>query len=584
MEKWLVYSKKAEFENIAKEFNISPILARVIRNRDVAGTRKIKEYLNGTIEDMHSPWKLKDMERAVKIIRTKIKLSQKIRVVSDYDLDGICAAYILVGGLEDLGARVDLKIPNRITDGYGINDDIIKTAYAEGIDTIVTCDNGIAAIDSINYAKKLGMTVIVTDHHEVPFEEKWSKREYLTSEADAIINPKQEECEYPYKEICGATVAYKLIEALYEEFEKDTKEVLKYLQFAAIATVGDVVELLGENRIIVKAGLMMLNRNTNMGLNKLIKVNNLADKVINSYHIGFVLGPCLNAAGRLDTAGTAFDLLREKDTGKAMKLAVQLTELNKTRKNMTEKGVVTAKEDLKAFDMHPVIVIYLPDCHESVAGIIAGRIRDYCYKPTIILTSAKEGVKGSGRSIEGYNMYDELAKCKKLLTKFGGHAMAAGLSLEEENVDVLRNMLNRICRLSQTDLTQKIWIDVPMPFEYASMQLVEQLKILEPFGKGNEKPIFGEKGISILSLKVLGANQNVVRLKLANHTGCIMKGVCFEEGEKMIAYLKEQFGEQEVQKAMAGIPNGIRLNIVYYPEINEYNGFKDVQVVIKRYM
>ncbi len=584
MEKWFVFSKRADFDQIGRDYGISPILARIIRNRDVEGKSALDAYLKGNINMMHSPWRLKGMEEAVKILRSKLKLSRKIRIVSDYDIDGICSAYILVTALEELGCFVDLRIPDRVTDGYGINVKMVEEAARDGIDTIVTCDNGIAAFEAVARAKDLGMTVIVTDHHEVPYEETFGKREYQLPEADAVIDPKQPDCPYPYKEICGAVVAYKLIEALYERMEVDSRVVLKYLQYAAIATVGDVVELLGENRILVQQGLQFLNRTPNLGLQKLAEVHDLQNRSINSYHIGFVLGPCLNAAGRIKTAKMAFELLRSTEEEEALQLAKQLKELNTRRKQMTEEGVKRAMEDAKAFTRHPVLVIYVPDCHESVAGIIAGRIRDHYYKPTIILTSGEQGVKGSGRSIEGYHMYEELSKCKHLLTRFGGHAMAAGLSLEEENVDLLRNLLNRNCRLSTEDLVQKIWIDVAMPFEYASIDLVEQLQILEPFGKRNERPVFAEKGVSILSLRIVGEQKNVVRLKLANSSGCIMQGVCFEDGETMLSYLKEKFGEEEVRKALNGAPNQIRLNIIYYPRINDYRGYQDVEVTIERYM
>lgn len=584
MEKWLVFSKKADFDQIGKDYGISPIIARIIRNRDVEGKPALDTYLKGKLNRMHSPWKLKGMESAVKILRSKIKLSRKIRVFSDYDIDGICGAYILVTALEELGAIVDLRIPDRVTDGYGMNSKMVEEAARDSVDTIITCDNGIAAAEAVERARELGMTVIVTDHHEVPYEDKWGKREYHLPEADVVIDPKQPECEYPYKEICGAVVAYKYMEALYERMGMDSRVILKYLQYAAFATVGDVVELLGENRIIVQQGLQFMNRTPNLGLRKLIELNELQDKTITSYHIGFVLGPCLNAAGRIKTAKMAFELLRTTDEKEALRLARHLKDLNEYRKKMTAEGVKLAMEDAKSFPAHPVLVIYVPGVHESVAGIIAGRIRDYYYKPTIILTGSEQGVKGSGRSIEGYHMFEELSKCKHLLTRFGGHAMAAGMSLEEENVDLLRNTLNRNCRLSAEDLIQKIWIDVAMPFEYASVGLVEQLKVLEPFGKGNERPVFAEKNVSILNLKVVGEKGNVIRMKMANSSGCIMQGVCFEEGEKMLSYLREKFGSEDVEKALAGMPNRIRLNVIYYPRINTYRGYQDVEVTIERYM
>ena len=583
MEKWMIYSKRADFDKIAEKYQISPMIARIIRNRDVQGEKEVEEYLNGTIDDMHSPWLLDGMEDAVKILNNKIKEAKKIRVVSDYDIDGTCAGYILVSGLEELGAIVDLKIPDRIKEGYGINQSIIEKAYADGIDTIVTCDNGIAAIDAIARAKELKMTVIVTDHHEVGFKETWRGKEYLYPEADVIIDPKKENCKYPCKDICGATVAYKLVEALFLHFGKAKEDVHKYLEYAAIATVGDVVRLIGENRIIVKYGLVLLNRTTNIGLAKLIKANHLEDTTINSYHIGFVLGPCINAAGRLDTARMVYQLLCEKDEEKAEALAEQLTQLNQKRKEMTNEGVEMAKQELQAFEEYPVLVIYLPEVHESVAGIIAGRIRDYAYRPTIILTDAEDGVKGSGRSIDGYDMFKELNKCKNFLKKFGGHTMAAGLSLDEDNIEAFRRVINRNCLLEEKDFVRKIWIDVAMPFEYASMDFTKQLEILEPFGNGNEKPAFGEKNVSIVRIRLFGENQNVVKLELTNNSDCRADAIYFDHNHDFMTYLKETYGEEEVNKAMLGRPNAIRLSIIYYPEINEYRGYKKVQITIKNY-
>lgn len=583
MEKWMIYAKKADFDGIAAKYNINPIVARIIRNRDVIGDEQMDEYLNGTIEGMHEPKLMKGINEAVKILNNKIKEAKKIRVMSDYDIDGICSAYVLVNGLKELNALIDLKIPDRVTDGYGLNTQMVEEAWDDGINTILTCDNGIAATEAIERAKELGMTVIVTDHHEVPFKDGWRGREYLLPPADVIIDPKQADCNYPFKELCGAGVAYKLLEAVYERFGRDHKEALKYLEFVGIATIGDVVNLIGENRVIVKYGLLLLNRTTNVGLSKLIEAVNLKDKTISSYHIGFTIGPCLNAAGRLETAKKAFDLLCEKDPEEAEKQAKELAELNQERKAMTEEGVEKAKQELMTFASYPVIVIYQPDCHESVAGIIAGRIRELCYRPTIILTKSADGVKGSGRSIEGYNMFEELSKCKSVLTKFGGHPMAAGLSLKEENIDVLRNMLNRNVNVDEDVFTKKVWIDVALPFEYASLQLAKELDILEPFGKGNEKPAFGEKNVSIVKMRILGEKQNVVKLELANAVDCRITGICFDENKEFRRYLNEKYGRQEVEKAILGRPNAIRLSIIYYPTIDDYNGVEKLQVLIKSY-
>ena len=579
----MIYGKKDNFDAIAQKYNISPVIARIIRNRDVVGDQQIEEYLHGDIDDMHSPHLMKGIDDAVAILAEKIQTGKRIRVMSDYDIDGICSGYILIQALGELGAQVDLKIPDRVKDGYGLNPEMVTNAWEEGINTIVTCDNGIAAMEAVDRAKRLGMTVIVTDHHEVPFKEEWSKIEYLYPPADVIIDPKQEEEKYPFRELCGAGVAYKLIQALFEHFGLPDNEATKYLEYAAIATVGDVVPLLEENRIIVKYGLNLLNRTTNVGLAKLIAANHLQDKVITSYHIGFVLGPCLNAAGRLETAQKAFELLCEEDEGKAEWMANELTDLNQKRKQMTLEGIENAKQDLETFAQWPVMVLYLPDCHESVAGIIAGRIRDMIYRPTIILTNGQDGVKGSGRSIPGYNMFEELTKCKRVLTKFGGHAMAAGLSLEEENIDVLRNMLNRNIQADVSIFTRKLWIDVALPFEYVSLDLTQQIDMLEPFGKDNEKPAFGEKNVSILRMKLFGQDQNVVKMEMANSQGCRITGVCFDHNREFITYIKEQYGEDELNRALTARPNNIRLSIIYCPSVNEYRGHKKVEIIIKNY-
>ncbi len=583
MEQWMVYAKKADFDGLGKQFQISPILARIIRNRDVVTEKEFDFYLNGDLKKLYSPWLLKGMDEAVNLLAKKIADKKKIRVVSDYDIDGTCAGYILVEGIREIGGRVDLVVPDRVKDGYGMNVEMARCAFEDGVDTIITCDNGIAAIDAIKEAKELGLSVIVTDHHEVGYTEKWGEKEYILPEADVIVDPKQPGCQYPYKEICGATVAYKVIEALFSKFSKKASDAHKYLEYAGIATIGDVVDLLDENRVITKYGLLLLNRTTNIGLQELIRANDLEGKVMNSYHIGFVLGPCINAAGRLETAKMAFELLSAKNRGQARSLAKKLTDLNNERKAMTNEGVEMAKEELAAFEDYPVLVIYLPELHESVAGIVAGRIREMTYKPTIILTNGKEGVKGSGRSIPGYHMFEELNRCRNTLKKFGGHAMAAGLSLEEDHIDVLRNLLNQNCRLEEEDFIEKIWIDVAMPFEYASMNFVNQLELLEPFGKGNEKPSFGERNISVRRIRIFGEKQDVIRLSLANSSDCQIDGVYFDNEKKMIRYLTEVFGEGEVEKAMMGRPNKIRINVIYYPQINEYNGYKSVQVVIKNF-
>ncbi len=558
-EKWMLHTKKADFEDIAKKFNINPVLARIIRNRDIVNYEDINAFLNGDIEDMHSPFLLKDMVKAVEIIKNKISVDKKIRIIGDYDIDGICSTYILLSGLEKLGAQVDIDIPDRITDGYGLNISLIEKAYQEGVDTIITCDNGIMANKEVLYAKEKGMTVIITDHHNVPEE---------LPVADAVINPKRKECEYPFKELCGAVVAYKLIQALFIEHKIDSKEYEKYIEFAAIATIGDVVILIGENRIIAKKGLERINTTFNIGLKSLIKVNELDDKKIESYHIGFIIGPCLNASGRLDTAKKALELFRTNDELKACSLANELKTLNTTRKDMTLKGVEEALNIAAENKLDNVLVVYLPECHESLAGIIAGRLREKYYRPVFVLTDSEDGIKGSGRSIDGYNMYDELKKVEDILVKYGGHSMAAGLSLEKSNLEIFSKQLNTNENLSKDELTPKIWIDTALPFEYISEELINELSKLEPFGRGNEKPVFAEKSVRIISAKIVGANKNVITMTLLSNKGYKISGVCFE---------KDIF--EEIQNT---VKSQNEVSIIYYPQINEFRGNREIKIHIKR--
>lgn len=583
--KWLVQAKKADFDKIAKTYNIDKVLARIIRNRDVINDKDIDRYLNGEISNMYNPFLMKDMELAIDIIIKKIDENKKIRVIGDYDIDGINSLYILVEGLLEAHADVSGRIPDRIKDGYGINKQIIDEAYNDGIDTIITCDNGIAAIQEIAYAKELGMTVIVTDHHDIPFEEINGEKQYIYSKADAIVDPKREDCNYPYSLLCGAGVAMKLVQALFERLGFASEHWQKYLEFAAIATVGDIVDLQDENRIIVKEGLKRLHKTKNYGLNALIEVNNLVKGSINSYHIGFVLGPCLNASGRLDTALKAFDMLRAKDPENAMELAKTLKELNDERKNMTLSECEKAYELIENSDIKndKVIVVYLPNCHESLCGIIAGKIRERYYKPVIVITDAKEGLKGSARSIEEYNMFEELSKIKELMTKFGGHPMAAGMSLERENFDEFRKRLNDNATLTEDDLTEKIWIDVPMPIDYPNIEFIEELSILEPFGKANEKPLFADKNISIRRASLIGKNKNVLKLKLVSERGNLIEGISFGDVEEFENLIIEKYGKKELDAIYSGMNNNVKIKMIYYPSINEYNGNVTVQMVIKKF-
>ncbi len=570
MEKWVVMAKKADFQEIGKKFGIDPVIARLIRNRDVEGMDDIRSYLYGTLDDIPSPWLLKDMKKAAEILSAKIDSGAKIRIIGDYDIDGVTATYILLTGLKRLGADVDTYIPDRIKDGYGLHSQLIEKAAVDGIDTIVTCDNGIAASQEIALAKKSGMTVIVTDHHEIPYEDTEQGRVWIIPQADAVINPKQPGCEYPNKNICGAVVAWKLIWSLYETYGIGRDEILEFSEAAAVATVGDVMDLQGENRIIVKEGLKRLPHTENQGFQALIEANGLTGERITAYHVGFVLGPCINASGRLDTASRALSLLCTKNWDQAAKAAGDLVALNQSRKAMTEEGRDKAVDLIEQSELSKdrVLVVYLPECHESLAGIIAGRLREKYYKPVFVLTKAENGVKGSGRSIEAYSMYEELVKCSDLLEQFGGHPMAAGLSLKEENVEIFRRRLNDLCTLTEAELTPKITIDVPMPISYLSRELTEQLSVLEPFGKANTKPLFAQKGLRVLNLRILGKNQNVAKMKLMDTSGASVDAVYFGQALEFQSY---------VQKMET-------ISVTYYPEINVYQGRETLQAVIRNYM
>lgn len=578
--------KGAPFQEIAEKFNISPILARVIRNRDVIGDENIQMYLHGTISDLHDGILMKDMNLAVDIILEKIRDHKKIRIIGDYDIDGINATYILLEGIQALGGNVDVDIPDRMKDGYGLNQHLIDRAYAEKVDTIITCDNGIAAREEIAYGKRLGMTIIVTDHHEIPYEETEGGRQYILPPADAVVDPKQEDCSYPFKELCGAAVAYKLIETLFHVTGKDVEDVDYLMENVAIATVGDVMDLVGENRILVKQGLEMLKRTNNLGLKALIECTGVDVETLSVHHIGFIIGPCLNASGRLDTAKRALEMLCAKTKKDADILAGDLKALNDNRKDMTRKAEEEAFSQVENSPIgeDKVLVIYLPDCHESLAGIVAGRVKEKFYKPTFVLTKAEGGVKGSGRSIETYHMYEELNKCKSLLTKFGGHKLAAGLSLAEENVDAFRKMLNEKQTLTEDDLVKKVSIDLQLPLGYVSEQFVKELELLAPFGKGNATPLFVEKDIEILKGDILGKDRNVLRMEVRDAKGFTIDAMCFgHEMEQFLSYLKEKYGEESVQRMLQGYSTGIKLAFTYYPRVNDYKGRKTLQIAIKNY-
>ena len=570
MERWVLLRKGADFEAISKKFHISPRLASLIRNRDVIGDEAINQYLNGTIAELYDGMQMKGMPQAVEILTEKIRDREKIRVIGDYDCDGINATYILLEGLEKLGAKVDSDIPDRIKDGYGLNQHLIDRAHEDGIDTIITCDNGIAAAKEIEYGKALGMTIIVTDHHEVPYKENEAGRRYILPPADAVVDPRQEGCEYPFKGLCGAAVAYKLVEALCEANGQDVADLDYLLENVAIATVADVMDLTEENRILVKQGLEMLKRTSNLGLRALIQCIGLEGKKIQAYHIGFILAPCLNASGKLDTAKRALALLRAKTGREADMLAGDLKALNESRRDMTDRVVDEAMAKVEQTDIRgdKVIVIYLPDCHESLAGLVAGRVRENYYRPVFVLTDSEDGVKGSGRSIESYSMYEELTGCGDLLTKFGGHPMAAGLSLDKENVEKFKRRLNDQCTLSEEELTEKVVIDMELPFAAITEHFIEEPEYMEPFGKGNTKPVFAARGVFMQHVKIIGKNKNVAKATAIDAAGNRMEAICF--------YDAQEFAER-CEK------NNGKMSITFYPGINEFRGERQIQIVITHY-
>ncbi len=579
---WKVYAKKADFKGIGEKYGIDPVIARIIRNRDVVSEEEIELYMNGSRRDLYDGFLMKDMEKAISILREKISLGKNIRIIGDYDIDGVTSICILLKGLTAAGARVDYVVPHRVNDGYGINERLIKDAYDAGVDTIITCDNGISAIEQIKYAKELGVTVIVTDHHDIRFEQSGDERTYILPCADAVVNPKQEDCQYPFKGLCGAVVAYKLVECLLKRLLTDGFEMLKIsendfsqfmdelLEFAAIATVGDVMVLQGENRIIVREGLKLINNTDNLGLKSLMELNSISRGSLSAYHIGFVIGPCLNASGRLDSAGYAVELLLAKNKADADRLAGDLKAFNDERKKLTAEQTQAAIELVENTSLKDdnVLVVYLPKCHESIAGIIAGRLREKYYKPTLVITESEEGLKGSGRSIEGYNMFEHLLSVGDLMTKFGGHPMAAGVSLKPDKLETFRKKLNEQANLTEKELTPVEMIDVPMPLDYISEELIEQLSVLEPFGNGNEKPVFADKNLKVVSKNVIGKNKNVLKLLIKNENGRVFEAV--------------KFGVEETELDEVHINDSI--SVIYYPSINEYNGKRSVQIVIKQIM
>ncbi len=578
--KWVVVAKGADFNKIANDFHISPYLARIIRNRGAVTNEEIEMFLNGDISMMHDPALLRDVDTAASVLEDAIEAQVPMRIVGDYDIDGVCASFILKKGIEALGGIVDVRLPERVKDGYGINENMIRAANDDGIELIITCDNGIAAASETELAMSLGMSVIVTDHHEVPYEEEDGKKRYMIPGADAVIDPKRPDCDYPFKGICGAMVAYKLIAYMMENCDiaqsVSGKEALmeELLSFAAFATVGDIMELIDENRIAVKRGLEILRNTKNVGMRALINATGIAPDSIKAFHIGFILGPCVNATGRLETADAALDLFFEEDPDVAAHKAEELVKINASRKNMTNafanKAVSIVEKD---HSDDKVLVVYMPDCHESLAGIVAGKLKERFWKPSIVLTDDAEGnIKGSARSIETYPMYDELCKVKDMFTKFGGHAMAAGLSMKAGSADELRRRLNEQCTLTEDDLVRKMQIDIPLPIGYIDMSFAEELEKLEPFGVSNPSPLFAQKDVPVRSVQLVGKSRNVLKMLLegsdASGDPKMMEAVLFDNAGIAYEDLKDRTS----------------VSVLYQIGINEYNGRRSVQLNVKDYM
>ena len=585
MEKWIEIRKGGNFMEMAKKYGIDPLIARIIRNRDIIDEKEITEYLYGGKEALHNPHLLKDVDKAAEIIAEGIAEKKAMRIIGDYDIDGVNATYILLDGIRRCGGNVDAAIPDRMKDGYGINEHLIEQALSAGKELLITCDNGIAAINEINFAKEKGMTVVVTDHHEIPYRNTEQGKEFLRSKADAIVNPKQADCPYPCKGICGAVVAWKLVQVLYERMDIPVEEADIFIENAGFATVGDVMDLTGENRILVKLGLKALEHTKNPGMKALIAKNKLSDKPLSAYHIGFVLGPCINASGRLDTAKRSLELLFERDEVKASALAGELVELNESRKYMTQQETQKALEQIgkEGWEKDKVLVVYLPECHESLAGIIAGRIREAYQRPVFVLTRGEEGVKGSGRSIEAYSMFDKMTEVAELFTKYGGHPMAAGLSMREEDIDKLREQLNQKAELSEEDMAEVVRLDAVLPMSYFTVDTIRQLSVLEPCGKSNTRPVFADRNIKITRAGIVGVNRNVLKLHLLDSKGNPVAGVYFGEVEKFLTFLSEKFGSEEVDAAMHGKENSIQFAAVYEPAVDTYSGRESVQAIIRRF-
>lgn len=596
MNRWLLLTKGADFQTIGKKHHIDPLVARLIRNRGVVAEQEIAQYLYGGSESFHDPMLLKDMDAACGKLEEKIAQGKRLRVIGDYDIDGVCSTAILLKGLRFLGGDADAVIPHRVRDGYGLNRDLIRDAAQDGVDTVITCDNGIAAKDEIAYAYELGMAVIVTDHHEAPYEETDGRKTWLLPSAEAVIDPKREDCDYPFPGICGAFVAYKLMRAMVDGgyakrllkgsgWEKDWERLEEeLLQLAAFATVGDVMELKDENRALVKAGLKLMSNTSYAGLKALLGVMGRWGSPVTAYHLGYLLGPCINATGRIDTASRALELLMAEQESEAVRLAMELKSMNDSRKAITEQGTSKAAEQIERgeHDGFSVYVIYLPECHESIAGIIAGRIRERYHHPTLIVTDAEEGLKGSGRSIESYNMYQELSAVRDIFTKFGGHAQAAGFSLPKEKLSELRRRLNENSRLTEADFGEKLYIDAQIPFSYVTPQLLDQFALLEPFGNGNPRPLFAKKDVLLCGARILGAEGKVGKYRIRDTDGRTAELTLFYDKNKAFRdFLTERYGAEKVREVFQGRGDGLQFSAAYYPQWNEYQGQKNIQFIME---
>mgnify|MGYP002603891303 FL=1 len=586
-ERWRLYAKKADFVAISKAYGINQVTARIMRNRGVETKEEIESYLKGDLDYLSDPALMKDADKAASLLEVAIANNELIAISSDFDNDGIFSGLLLKEAIIELGGRAAIFTPNRVMEGYGVNSRIVEEANANGASVLLTCDNGIAAFEAIDEAKKLGMTVIVTDHHEVPFEEHDGKKIYLLPKADAIVDPKQEDCAYPFKSLCGTGVAYQLMTLLFRRMKRTMSRQEIFLQYTAIATVADVMELVGENRILVRKGLSYLNHTNHIGLRALMEVCGISPKQVRAYHIGFILGPCFNAAGRLDTIVHALALLESKEYDQALALAGELWAMNEERKELTRVGTERAVELIEHAtwkDEH-VYLVYIKDCHESVAGIIAGRLRERYYRPVLVFTDASEEgqIKASGRSIDDYDMFTELSAFRNLFLRFGGHKMAAGLTMEKKNLEILRDGLNARCTLTQTQLMPLVMIDAAMPLGYISEEVIADLEKLEPFGRANEKPLFAQQHLSVLRLSRIGKNRNVVKMSVMGLEGIIMDALYFGDTDVFFDFLEEEYGRDNVAAALRGMRNTIDIGVTYYPQINEFQGKRSLQIVIQNY-